>query len=266
MNTEKTAIFEVMAEGSGKTHSFGARKTLVEAEKLMQESIDRVTFAGGVNKNYWIEEKDTTGMFQIPSRPAPREKYEALVEKDPTGRRSWKVAVMKGEEKIGEYERNYSFMDTFEPFRQGGKEYALISADYEQASVMDLQTGKIIAGEEDPGFCPTGFFVPDWWDVFDGSILPGSTYWDKKWETWPNGTDGFVIGCYWGDDSSWKVQHLDLSEIEKGIITRSERYGYLPLASFKGAKAKDLIHASRSGNITFFKAEEYTLDGEAAEY
>ena len=40
---------------------------------------------------------------------------------------------------------------------------------------------------------------------------------------------GFVAGCIWGDDGSWKVQYLDLSEVEKGIIKREERFGYIEL-------------------------------------
>ena len=40
---------------------------------------------------------------------------------------------------------------------------------------------------------------------------------------------GFIAGCYWGDDSSWKIQYLDLSEVEKGIINREERFGYVEL-------------------------------------
>jgi hypothetical protein len=40
---------------------------------------------------------------------------------------------------------------------------------------------------------------------------------------------GFVSGCYWGDDSSWKIQYLDLSQIENGIIKREDRFGYIEL-------------------------------------
>jgi hypothetical protein len=40
---------------------------------------------------------------------------------------------------------------------------------------------------------------------------------------------GFVAGCLWGDDSSWKIQYLDLSEAEKGVIKREERFGYIEL-------------------------------------
>ena len=40
---------------------------------------------------------------------------------------------------------------------------------------------------------------------------------------------GFVAGCYWGDDSSWKIQYLDLSQAHRGIVTRDERFGYIVL-------------------------------------
>jgi len=40
---------------------------------------------------------------------------------------------------------------------------------------------------------------------------------------------GFVAGCVWGDDCSWKVQYLDLSRVSEGIITRDDRFGYIEL-------------------------------------
>lgn len=42
---------------------------------------------------------------------------------------------------------------------------------------------------------------------------------------------GFVSGCIWGDDSSWKIQFLDLTQAEKGIVKREERFGYIELPS-----------------------------------
>jgi hypothetical protein len=45
----------------------------------------------------------------------------------------------------------------------------------------------------------------------------------------PDRVHGFVAGCYWGDDGSWKIQYLDLSRAEEGIITREERFGYIEL-------------------------------------
>jgi hypothetical protein len=80
------------------------------------------------------------------------------------------------------------------------------------------------------GFCPVGFYVPDWWDLHDESIIPGSEYWNADYE-WPSGEFGFVWGCVWGDDSSWKVQYLDLARIHSGVIRREERFGYVELAT-----------------------------------
>jgi hypothetical protein len=51
---------------------------------------------------------------------------------------------------------------------------------------------------------------------------------ESGWVKYPP-DHGFVAGCIWGDDSSWKIQHLDLSRVEEGIIERDERFGYVPL-------------------------------------
>jgi len=39
-----------------------------------------------------------------------------------------------------------------------------------------------------------------------------------------------VAGCVWGDDTSWKVQYLDLSRADEGVLRREERFGYIELA------------------------------------
>jgi hypothetical protein len=44
----------------------------------------------------------------------------------------------------------------------------------------------------------------------------------------------------WGDDWSWKVEFLDLSQIEQGIITRTAKFGYFPYAS--GLTLKEAIN------------------------
>ena len=40
---------------------------------------------------------------------------------------------------------------------------------------------------------------------------------------------GFIAGCIWGDDSSWKIEFLDLSEIGSGVIKRDSRFGYIEM-------------------------------------
>lgn len=56
---------------------------------------------------------------------------------------------------------------------------------------------------------------------------------------------GFVSGCIWADESSWKVQYLDLSRAEEGILVREERFGYIELP--EGVRLKDAIDMSVYG-------------------
>ncbi len=222
-------IYEVRAESAkGRVHAFGARRTRSEAEDLLRESIRRAEAAGGRNQRYWIEEIDTTGLWEPPPQSKPRDRYTTHVTKIGTPPGTWNtvhVDVLDGDAVIAGYDRNYSMLQTFEPFRQGDRMFALISTHYTATSVMDLRTSEIIAAEEPApnGFCPVGFYVPDWWDLHDGTKLPGSMHWRPADDEWPIGDFGFVWGCVWGDDSSWKVQYLDLSSVRDGVIRRDRR-------------------------------------------
>jgi hypothetical protein len=46
----------------------------------------------------------------------------------------------------------------------------------------------------------------------------------------------FVAGCYWGDDTSWKIQYFNISRIDEGIIVREERFGYISLPTHLSLK------------------------------
>jgi hypothetical protein len=85
------------------------------------ESRRRVEAASGRNQRYWIEEIDTTGLWQPPPQPKPRDRYAVRVTTTtPPGK--WAtvhVDVLDGETVIAGYDRNYSMLQTFEPFRQG---------------------------------------------------------------------------------------------------------------------------------------------------
>lgn len=145
--------------------------------------------------------------------------YTVKTTKVPTKPGYWdhtQVEIFKDDTKIGEYTRNYSaFYNTFFPFTQNGKDYALISEHYTGTSVIELPSCKIIAEEPKAafGFCPTDFYVPK--EIPDRGL---------------KGQFGFVAGCIWGDDTSWKIQYLDLSQIENGIIKRDDRFGYIELS------------------------------------
>lgn len=158
--------------------------------------------------------------------------------------------------------------ETFYPFLLKGKWYALYSADYTCTRIMTLPDCKDIGGEESDscGFCSTELFVPAFRrsqlalkmkdtknncektvirnhchfegsnrlkeiiDAIEKQNIPN----DKRkshytLEEWQHTPFGFVSGCYWGDDSSWKVQFLDLSNADKGIIKRDDRFEYWEL-------------------------------------
>ncbi len=237
-------------EGRDKDMFFGAFRSMSDADA----EIERLS-AREMNGRNWSEQYHNRGFvvrenvvdtdFEIPSCPKPRDKYAvtALPKPNQSGWDSTIVEVFRRSsdshnlEKICDYERNYAMLQTFEPFRQGSREFALISRDYTETAVLDLVSGSVVAEETDDGdgatgagFCPVGFYVPDWWDVNDGSVIPGSERWNADHE-WPTGDFGFVWGCYWGDDTSWKVQYLDLSHVQQGVVRREERFGYLELAT-----------------------------------
>jgi hypothetical protein len=78
---------------------------------------------------------------------------------------------------------------------------------------MELPSCRDLGGEgrSADGFRPVDYFVP---------VDP---------DTAEAGGVGFVAGCIWGDDTSWKLQALDLSAVESGTLARDERFGYLEL-------------------------------------
>jgi len=191
------------------------------------------------------------------------------IENRPGTGHSVRVGVFKvvdnQEEQIGEYTRNYTTLfRTFFPFMAGEKTFALYSPYYHTTRVMVLPSCEDVGGEEpsQPSFCPVDFYVPsyitrEWVDLNDQKhryrihepkeehFLPKNTkYYPLNEQTgqryevekpsYPVSPltfypFGFVAGCIWGDDSAWKVQFLDLSQIEKGIIKRDERFGYIEL-------------------------------------
>ncbi len=177
-------IYEVRAEGvDGRVRGFGARGTAEEGAALLEEQVRRYEGASGWRR-WWLEEIDATGLWQPPPAPTPREQYTTRVT-DLTSPGRWTsvhVEVLDGERMVAEYDRNYAVLKTFEPFRQGDRDLALISRNYTATAVVDLGTGEVIAEEEHApgGFCPVGFYVPDWWDLHDGTqLFAGSLSWRR---------------------------------------------------------------------------------------
>ena len=138
------------------------------------------------------------------------------------------VEIFEDDKKIGEYNRNYRMLHTFHPFQQDGKWYALYSENYTATLVMELPSCKKIAGEEPCqwGFCPVDYYVPKDDDLLNCEMADGEPKIEVSKKT---GHVGFMSGCVWGDDSSYKVRFIDLSKIMEGILKIDDRFGYVEL-------------------------------------
>lgn len=236
-----------------------------ECQRQLDEFAERQRARGYGADRYYVEEKEVTTDFVIPDKGF-RSLYTVNVQAKQSGNpeRHWgtnHVEILLKGEVIAEYDRNYpSTFHTFEPFRQGDRHYALIAPHYTATSVMDLHTGEIVASEKPAGngFCPVGFYVPDWWDVHDDSIPAGSHFLVESNER-PDGSFGFVWGCHWGDDSSWKVQYLDLSKVSEGVIARDNRFGYVELAAIGNNPSEFIRYEPEGGYVTFAVEKTYKI-------
>src|SRR5262245_14820151 len=126
-------------EGREKDHFFGAFQSRSEADaeiaKLCAMEMDGRNWAKQYhNQGFVVRETAVAVDFEIPSRPKPRDKY--FVKGSPKANRpgTWDSTIVEvfrrtnsSLEKICEYQRNYSLLRTFEPFRQGSRDFALIS-------------------------------------------------------------------------------------------------------------------------------------------
>jgi hypothetical protein len=198
--------------------------------------------------------------------------YEAkVIANKPTKPGCWdylRLGVFRDGEQIGEYQRNYSSLfDTFYPFRMAGEDYALYSPDYTGTRIMELPSCKDLGGEDRnaSGFCPTGYYVPEIRRrVYQSNVKLGdgekpryyvSCEYDNE-DDYAEGPErglireerkhlefGFVSGCVWGDDSSWKIQHIDLSQAPAGKLKRIDLIGYREIPPWlKSFGLKQAVH------------------------
>lgn len=132
---------------------------------------------------------------------------------------------------VGSYVRNYyTLYRTFFPFNPFNMEngwYALYSPDYTSTRIMKLPECTDLGGEErdEWGFCPVEYFVPQV-RLHNGKGTGEIVF----------APFGFVAGCVWGDDISWKIQFLDLRRAVEGVLKRDDRMGYIALPSDKYLK------------------------------
>ena len=218
-------------------------------------------------------------------------KYSLKISKIDNGPGKWQsnlceVLNEKGE-KLGSYIRYYdSFSkNTFAPFEYNGKEYALISSDYQTISVITLPDCKIYELKEECKkqlfhFCPVSIYIPK--IIFyrykenigkdKNDFGYAKTYKEEKTEIkekWDykikSSLLGFVLGCMWGDDSSMKMNLIDLSKIEEGEVwfINNKREKEWLYEQFPGAMSLEDLYISWDGeNQDYLFPESYYLPTE----
>lgn len=190
----------------------------------------------------------------------------------------WKtqrIGVFDGETQIGDYEYGYSSGLPFYAFRQDDKWYALYCGnDYTNTRIMSLPDCKDIGGEAKvpggAGFCAVEIWVPAYYvhhvdlsgnperniapyrsffkihDDNDGGRVDGQS--SRPESDWSYELFAFRSGCVWGDDSSWKLQMLDLRRVSEGLLTTQD-IGYIELADDKLSLSDHIRLDEDSGRV-----------------
>jgi hypothetical protein len=107
---------------------------------------------------------------------------------------------------------------------------------------------------EDPkgnGFCPVEYYIPTYIQSKDSYIIKEEKteydnyfvdcdYSNEEFEIEFNSPNfislnncnfGFLCGCIWGDDTSWKLRHIDLLKVPGKILEITDKFGYCQLPS-----------------------------------
>lgn len=179
----------------------------------------------------------------------------SVIENGPGVWNSTKIEIYRNDILIGEYIRNYSNYAelTFYPFKKDNEWYALYSAEYTTTQVMKLHEDRIedwCGGTRNlNGFCPVEIYVPHYITSIHNymsneqkvdfeSYYIDCDYTESEFQSELLGPDfskdeymnfGFMCGCVWGDDSSWKIRYVDLSKISEKQLIISEKFGYWPM-------------------------------------
>ena len=163
--------------------------------------------------------------------------------------------------RIGSYDRDYhSLQKTFHPFKYKGNDYALYSPHHKETRIMKLPICDdycVVEGK----FSPVEYYVPSYDDMCDPQKFDKE--WNKQFEE-VLGSFGFVSGCYWGDDTSWKIGYIDLSRLDEKIAKIDFRFGYISqpvnLTLPQCIDLSDYIPSDGEYSITISRCNRYEMN------
>lgn len=128
------------------------------------------------------------------------------------------VEIRRGNVLVFEFTRQYpSFgLETTRIFSLEGQDVLVYSENYETLNFFNLTKREAITLNEESkkqicGFCPTDILVPKFIVDDDVYICDGGT--NGEFHDF-----AFVSGCVWGDDSSWKLNILDMKNLLRGAV------------------------------------------------
>jgi hypothetical protein len=184
----------------------------------------------------------------------------------------------------------HTFYNTFFAFKIDSEWFALYSPNYMETRVMKLIPTKDqkepinniyspsdiydflnhcdfksnlrgcldLGGESIKEFCPTDYYIPPFIltesndevditsdEIDDPYISPPDSAYPLRFRSF-----GFIGGCIWGDDTSCKIQMIDLEKAKEGIISRQESLGYLWIPN--NLKLKDSIDMTAFSELKQF--------------
>lgn len=247
----------------------------------MKDNVEKIRLT---DKAYTHEYKGTP--FKVMVTP--------IQNKDKTGKSNYwnynDIEVFKDGVSIGGYERSYSSFatTTFYPFQASdGEWYALYSKDYTATRVAKLgDTFEDWCGEEGSGFgfCPVEFFVPPYHSYLHEYEFRGEKksytsrdFLDAEYDSleefmsiaeevkhYPEFETGYaefglMCGCIWGDDSSWKIRHIDLSGIPDKVLKITDKFGYFEMPNDIDTLQKCFRYHG-GGWITLYGQHGFDLD------
>lgn len=192
-------------------------------------------------------ETDTTKYFGYTNTP-----FILGVTQVKTGKGTWDVTecnvyfhptIDDEWELIGSFNYGYHghIEDIFCPFIHHGKWYATYSTKYTALSIASLgKTFEHVWSDDGGsyGFCPVEAAVPK---IIKRNIVDHGPYIDVYWDInldeygdrhlyeLMDSPVCFYSGCVWGDDSSWKLQLLNISRLHEGVITKEHVVGHFEL-------------------------------------
>lgn len=230
-------VLEPIDNGEGYWNSFrvgifARPEADIKAEGYSNPKVSNTDVQIGEYKRNYHSMMRTFHPFQL------RDRWYALYSKDYTATRLMKLPSCEDIGGEGRAEGGFCPVDFWVP------PLSYIEDLHDEGCPRDDKRGHTPDGTKactcgivhNPETCPT--INKSLWENITGASRSCTCQdlWAAYYEThhiwrFPERVHGFVAGCIWGDDGSWKIEYLDLSRADEGIVKPEARFGYISIPS-----------------------------------